>query len=363
MGATDLPPLMLQVLDQLHDAVYITDGERRILFWNRSAERLTGYTAGQMMSVACPQGPLAHVDDRAHRTCQDGCPLAACLVSGQAVEGEAFLRHRNGHRVPVVIRVFPLADEGGTTLGAIQIFTERDNGAGARERAEYLAQLAMLDHLTGVGNRRAVDYHVRRNLEEAASLGRSFGTLCIDIDRFKSVNDIYGHAAGDAVLATVARTLTACLRSYDFLGRFGGDEFIALLPGASEEALARVAERCRGMLEQTDCPAGDSVLRVTASIGATLATSADSPATIVERVDRALYESKRNGRNRVTLRQAAAISSPWSAAPPSSSDPTGSSSPIAPAASRTTGLPCEPPSSDPSCPETPQADPVPACRG
>ncbi|RUS47391.1 diguanylate cyclase [Cohnella sp. AR92] len=159
-----------------------------------------------------------------------------------------------------------------------------------------LETLALTDPLTGLKNRR---FFQESLLAHIASFRRSqapFSILLIDIDRFKSINDTYGHPVGDLVLTELARLLQASSRETDVVARFGGEEFIVLLEGADQTSSVRIAERYRAAIEAT--PMGK--LNITASMGVATMTAEDTSETLIDRADQALYQSKENGRNRVT---------------------------------------------------------------
>jgi diguanylate cyclase (GGDEF)-like protein len=151
-----------------------------------------------------------------------------------------------------------------------------------------------LDQLTGLLNRRAFDLRFAEVSEQAAISAQPVSVVLADIDRFKAVNDEHGHAVGDAVLRDIAHVLRGRLRSFELLYRFGGEEFLLLLPGAHEEAAARIAGTLRAAVEARR-PAG---LPVTASFGVATA-SGDDLSSLVARADAALYAAKAAGRNRV----------------------------------------------------------------
>ena len=165
-----------------------------------------------------------------------------------------------------------------------------------------LEQQARTDALTGVLNRRALDAEGQR--EMAASLRRNapLAILAIDIDHFKRLNDTHGHAAGDVALAAAARWLAHDLRSSDLLARFGGEEFIAVLPDRDAERGLLVAERLRSRLEALEVEHEHQRIRLTASFGvAVLEGENDAWGQILRRADHALYEAKRAGRNCVRI--------------------------------------------------------------
>ena len=133
----------------------------------------------------------------------------------------------------------------------------------------------------------------------AGLLYASCGILFMDIDHFKNVNDTYGHVTGDEVLRVVAKTISHSVRPFDIVGRWGGEEFIALIADVDEKTLCSIAERTRRLVEQSKLPETFNTISVTVSIGATLARKTDDIHSLVERADQAMYQCKANGRNQV----------------------------------------------------------------
>jgi diguanylate cyclase (GGDEF)-like protein len=174
-------------------------------------------------------------------------------------------------------------------------------GGIARERIVlWYKHASLIDPLTGVGNRRAFLERGENLLHRTAFDRRPAALLLFDLDKFKSVNDTFGHHAGDRVLTVFCGIATAALRPGDLFGRLGGEEFAALLPHASFDSGLAVAERIRAKLEGTALDFGASTLTTTVSIG--VAVSADrvrNLAALLMAADRALYRAKANGRNRI----------------------------------------------------------------
>ena len=171
-------------------------------------------------------------------------------------------------------------------------------------------RLAMVDPLTGLHNRRYAVPHLTRIAERARQSGRQFAVLALDLDRFKLVNDTWGHAAGDAVLVAVSERLRASLRAVDMVARIGGEEFLVALPDTTIEAAQATAERLRQTIgEQPIRIPGGSALSVTMSIGLTMGGGDDNPTpidTLIARADVALLAAKAEGRNQVTINRTAA---------------------------------------------------------
>jgi len=199
----------------------------------------------------------------------------------------------------------------------VEVFTARElrllriycnQAAVAIENAivyERVESLAATDGLTGLFNRRYLDGALERELARADRNSSSLALLLLDIDHFKSFNDTYGHAMGDLVLKKVATTLQRCLRQADVLARFGGEEFVVLLPQVGERGAVESAERIRVALERSGIHPGGPRKQLTVSIGlAMLRDHADSSEALLRAADEALYRAKDAGRNRVVVAQA-----------------------------------------------------------
>ncbi|MDF1634820.1 PleD family two-component system response regulator [Mycoplana sp. MJR14] len=171
-----------------------------------------------------------------------------------------------------------------------------------RASVRQTIELAVTDGLTGLHNRRYLDSHLKLLIDRSLARGRQMSICMTDIDRFKLINDTYGHDVGDVVLREFASRLRTAVRGADLACRYGGEEFVLVMPDTSAETAAAVAERLRMTIEQEPFRLSDGgvPLQVTASIGiASLLPQGDAPETLLKRADNALYEAKRAGRNRV----------------------------------------------------------------
>lgn len=286
------------LIDQMSDGVYFVDRDRMITYWSRGAERLTGYSAAEVIGHSCADGLLNHVTESGVKLCGKGCPLKATIKDGRCRDAHVFLHHASGYRRPVWVRAAPLHEEG-EIVGAIEVFSDDSAVAGMQAQMHDLTQQALTDTLTGLGNRRYLDRQLDARMNEWQRYQSSFGLFIVDIDLFKQVNDNYGHDVGDQVLAMVARTLAFGLRGSEIVARYGGEEFVVLVPHATPDGLTQVATRLRMLVEASHLPVGRQSVSVTISVGATLVTPSDNADTILRRADNALYAAKDQGRNRV----------------------------------------------------------------
>jgi diguanylate cyclase (GGDEF)-like protein/PAS domain S-box-containing protein len=290
-----------RLVDNLNDGLYIVDRDRIIQYWNKAAERISGYTAAEVVGRSCSDNILTHVDGEGISLCKGMCPVAMTIADGEAREAEIFLHHKDGHRVPVSVRTSTLTDENGDVIGGVELFTDISSLKANELRIKELEEMALLDNITRLANRNYIEKELFVRFEETKRFGVPFGILFMDIDHFKEFNDTYGHDVGDRVLKFVADTLVKNSRPFDVIGRWGGDEFIGIMRKVSRRQLAYLGNRLRTLVEASYIQTESDKLHVSISIGATLVCDNDSMDTLIKRADTLLYESKRAGRNRPTI--------------------------------------------------------------
>ncbi|MBF0310925.1 MAG: GGDEF domain-containing protein [Magnetococcales bacterium] len=292
------------ILDTLREGVYVTNRERKITFWNKGAEEVTGYEPETVMGRSCRDNLLEHLDFNGEPLCNSGCPLTQTMQSGEQVEVEAYLVHQEGHRVPVFIRTAPVTDAQGQIIGACEVFGDISSRIANSVKLRELERLAMVDHLTQLANRRYTELKLAERVADVRLTRIGVGVILYDIDHFKQVNDTWGHDVGDRVIKMVAETLRSSARRPDLLGRWGGEEFLEILPNITPELLMEVAERNRMLVERSRLDLeGGNALRATVSLGVTMIDPEDDYGDLYRRVDGLLYSSKQRGRNRATMNE------------------------------------------------------------
>ena len=290
------------IIDNLYDGVYFVDRDRTITYWNKGAERITGYSSNQTVGRSCRDNLLNHVTANGIQLCLHHCPLAAVMEDGNPREAEVFLHHADGHRMPVVVRATAMRDREGKIVGAIETFSGNTDVNTTRRKLQELHRAAMTDPLTSVGNRRYLEGRLNALLAEFKSNATIAGLLFMDVDEFKQFNETYGHNTGDIVLRMVARTIRHTVRTTDTVGRWGGEEFIAVLYDVEDRAsLMAAANKVRAQVQHSHLGMDGQELAVTISVGGTLLLPDDTSLALVARADALMYQSKRAGRNRVTI--------------------------------------------------------------
>ena len=271
-------------------------------------------------SLDIPEGLEVDWSDTLCRRALDGGPMCTSDVSGTYPDSVAARELGLSTYVTVPVRdpsggVFGTvcgADSRGIEIGddarqvmealAEMVSMQLQTTAAVRELEttnQLLHELAFIDGLTGIGNRRALDRDLLRSCDEARTQGVTVSVLSVDVDRFKEINDRFGHVAGDEVLQEVARRLTGHCRAGDAVTRFGGDEFVAVLVGADVDAAAAIAQRLRTDVAAADIETSVGPVPVTISVGVAGSADVEDPTDLLRRADLALYVAKSAGRDGV----------------------------------------------------------------
>lgn len=253
---------------------------------------------------------------REHTFCRHVIEGGAPMIVPDATADARFRDNVHVKKVPGV-RFYagvPLRTRDGFDLGSLCIIDTQPRSFDAEQLAlmEDLAAMALdelelrlcatTDSLTGVMTRRAFRQEASRLVALSLRHGHDLSCILLDIDRFKAINDGYGHAGGDAVIRAVVQTMKERIRATDLVGRIGGEEFAILLPSTAEAGALEVADKVRAAIEATPIPIGPESVRVTASFGvARLDEGAQDLDMLLGRADQALYDAKRAGRNQTTV--------------------------------------------------------------
>jgi diguanylate cyclase (GGDEF)-like protein/PAS domain S-box-containing protein len=281
------------IFENIRDyAICIIDLDGRIDEWNRSLQRLGGWEAADVTDAAID---ILFPPDGVDRA-ESAALLDRARQHGTAeFEGWCVRKDGNAFWGNTVATVLPDADGRATGyVLVIRDLTER------KQHEDRLVALAATDPLTGAANRRSGEAALKAALLDWRRHGYGFAVLMIDCDHFKSINDRWGHDAGDAVLVDLVRICGENVREADTIIRWGGEEFLLLMPRTGVETALAVAERVRAALQDAEIRHGADVIRITVSIGVAEASANDASAdSIVRRADQALYEAKDAGRNRV----------------------------------------------------------------
>lgn len=290
----------LSLLDGISDGVYIVDRAQKIIFWSKGAERISGFSKEEVMGRFCANNILNHVDKNGLRLCVMGCPLGRSLRDGKNRKDSVFLHHKNGHRVAVDIDIYPFLDDG-KIMGAVEIFRDTSNKQiiidSENIEHDQLKILALYDSLTNIPNRLHVERFGKNAQYDYTNYDIPYGVIFADIDNFRTFNNDHGHEIGDKVLKMFAKSMAAVARPDDLIGRWGGEEFIAVIGNANTEIVEQAAEKMHMLAAHSYYREGRKRLGVTASFGATMAIRGESFAETVKRADLLMYKAKDKGKD------------------------------------------------------------------
>ncbi len=287
-----------KLLDNMYDAVVFIDATGMVTLWNRGAERLTGIPGDSMRQRRWHPELLQMTDEKHQAVTEADCPVTCAIRSGVQSLRRLTIAGRNDRPVAVDSHAIPVMSRGGGTLGAILLFHDASSETSLEQRCQNLHERATQDPLTQVANRAEFDRVHEMFVATHEQQGMPCSLIIMDLDRFKRVNDTYGHQAGDQAIISLATLLKSACRPGDLVARYGGEEFVMLCADCDNATAARRAEHLRKALSQIPQPAMDG-RALTASFGVTEVQPGDTPETMLRRADRALLTAKSQGRNQV----------------------------------------------------------------
>jgi diguanylate cyclase (GGDEF)-like protein/PAS domain S-box-containing protein len=306
--------LLAQIIDGSPVATFVLDLDHRVTHWNRACEALTGVSADLVLGTRDQWKAFYNRErpvmadlilDGGLQTAVDqyysGHSQPSALIEG-AYEAEDFFPAFGEHGRWVYFTAAPLRDSRGEIIGAMEtlqdITARKDVESILRENEEQYRLMSQTDSLTGLFNSRHFFDRLGCEIDRAERYRRPLALLAMDADNFKHVNDTYGHLEGDHVLQTLASVIRDSLRRTDSGYRYGGEEFMVLMPEASLEGAARVAERIRSSFAAIPMLTDDGQrFTCSVSIGVVSYSPGDSPNSLVRRGDKGMYRAKQRGKN------------------------------------------------------------------
>jgi diguanylate cyclase (GGDEF)-like protein/PAS domain S-box-containing protein len=282
------PEIYRDILDELQIGVSVLDLQGKIVFWSDGAEKLTGYARIDVLGHSCTENILLHCDQIHCEMCGEHCPLAAALRDSTPVESMGSIHHKSGFRSPVRIWAIPLRDQHGSIIGIIQTFENEFAVNGPDPNDRSMKERGCLDYATELPNQTMMRSHLRESLAIFADLKIPFGVLCLEIKELDKFRGRYGQEAAITVLRALARTLRNSVWPADFVGRWSGEQFMAILSGCDEQALKAVTVRMEQVAARLSIQWWGEDLSVAVSMSSANAVAGDSVESLLQRAQAGL---------------------------------------------------------------------------
>lgn len=287
------------LLDALPDGILYINSQAVIMRWNATVENMTAITGESVIQTRWdPYILKMRWSQNGESIRSSECPILETLKTGAPSESQVLIKGSNGEHMPANLLTVPILDQNRSRLGVAAMFRDATEEANLVRRVETLHKKATLDPLTKLANRAEFDRFHGETIMVHAADNRPCSLVICDIDRFKSINDKFGHQAGDEALISFAKILEKRCPAGDLVARYGGEEFVIVSQDCSAEKASELAEQIREELSIT--PMGElNGQCITASFGVTEMQPGDTMETMLRRADRGLLEAKDSGRNRV----------------------------------------------------------------
>jgi diguanylate cyclase (GGDEF)-like protein len=298
-GATK--SLCNNVLNQVQDAVVWLDRDRKVVYWNKAAEQISGREAAAVLGKACFEEPALFVDFAGVNICRDKCPVSMTLKDGAPRALDVYLEHKEGFRTPASLRIMPVLKDNGEIIGAVETFTSTAPKITLPLGLPELEKMGLVESETGVPSRQYLEMTLATRLDEFQKYGLSFGLIYVDVDGYGKILEKHGRFNASKIVRTVARTLHKNIRFFDIVGRWSTEEFLVVLLNIDEGRLDIVANKLRLLVAESYITTETGMLNATVSMGASLVLRYDTVESLVKRGEQLMMHSKWLGKNRVSM--------------------------------------------------------------
>jgi diguanylate cyclase (GGDEF)-like protein/PAS domain S-box-containing protein len=289
------------VLDGLQTGVYIVDRNRRIRFWNQGAEQITGYLRQDVVGHFLRDHLLTAASQAKTPDSDPDDPINLAFRDGKPSLMDVYILHKEGYRVPIVLRTVPIRNSRGTVVGVAESFEKNRSAWEWSRRQSASADIASLDTLTGVASRSFMETKLHERLEIFAEDNIPFGILLVQIDHLDEYRSSRGPGVVAPILRIIAQSLENSVRPADLVGCWGKNQFMAILLECRESEVVLVGERVRKMIGQAEIEWWGDTFSVTSPLGGAGCRTGDDMEMLVARAIASLDESIVKGGNCVTV--------------------------------------------------------------
>jgi len=289
------------IIENLYEGLFYVDKERRIKYWSKGAEKITGYSSSEVLDQICSEKFLCPTDADGRKYYGESNVFTITLANGTYKQFELLITHKNGSKVPVSIRIAPMYDVNDNIVGATQLFTDN------KEHLEHLVndseeyENSFFDPITKLPNKVSLEMSINFKLSEFRRYNRPFGIILFEIDNYDKLSKIYGEEFDVNVLTKISKLVTIDLRPFDIAGRWSEKEFALVLINVREDSIKVIGDRLKDIIENTDLTIGKGEIDITLSIAGIVATLNDSTKLLIEKLRTTTKKCKHMGGNKFKI--------------------------------------------------------------
>lgn len=274
------------LLDMLKDGVYFADRDRKVTYWNKAAETISGYKSGEILGIHCSDNILVHIDEQGNNLCTGMCPLAKCMESGEGYEKKIFLHHKDGHRVPVQVRVSPVyGSTKDEIVGAVEIFTDVSSREPFLEYIQEQEHENFLGHISGLPNKQYVEASLNLKLLEWNQFKHPFGVFRIKVGGLEKVKNERDEQTYETAFRVLGTTLIHNINPSDIVGEWSADEFLGIVNHGNSEKLSRKADTFRILMQKSHFSHGDPPVSLDIKVRTAIAQPGETLESLLKKTE------------------------------------------------------------------------------
>ncbi len=294
----DNETLLKNILDSIPSGVYATDTKRRIFYWNKRAEIITGWKAEEIIGKSCYTSNLNHIDKCGTELCNLSCPLFDTICQGNINQAHVLVRHKHGYRIPIVVNTHPIYGKDNNIIGGYEIFYEDTTPMRCRLKDTFDKNKEFYDELTLLPNQKYMIDFINYRLIEFDKFDRPFTLVFGNLDNFTEFNKKYGTFNGDRILQNIAFNIKSNYKKIDLIGRWKDDIFIGVFSMITSDTADKVSRKFYEWINNSDIIIDGEKVGVTVSVGVAIVKHGETINELITRVCKLVKEAKKE-KNRI----------------------------------------------------------------
>lgn len=287
-----LDPISISFLDNSNEGIYILDKDRKIIYCNAAAEKITEYLKEELTGKSCTNSIHSHENEKGQRICGVDCPVLKTFNEGKKNEMQSCKRNKSGNKLSMNIRTSPIKDDKGEIIGAIQFFTDNKTANISQEKLNELIKYSFLDTVTGIPNRRYVEKKLIDIIEAVKNHNTEVLVVVIEVQNLKELNDKMGAKNVDMFLKNIADIVKCNIQPKDILSRWSGNRLIIVRSETNRGLLNLIINKIKMSCDKVTKTNGDLEFSAETVFVGTMIHPVDNLESLLSRLERLLQEAK-----------------------------------------------------------------------